>query len=62
MTDEVYTDCPQCGEEIPFYATVDEYKECPECGTAKDDLFDIAMTPDPTGDAEVAVTDGGEQQ
>lgn len=33
MTDEVYTDCPACGEEIPFYRTVDELKACPECGT-----------------------------
>lgn len=62
MTGDVYTDCPQCGVEIPFYHTVDEKKECPECGTPSDDLFDIAMGKMPANDAatDVAVTDGGE--
>lgn len=56
MTDEVYTDCPACEEEIPFYQTVDDLKECPECGTptgtpksadlepGEKGLFDIAMS------------------
>ena len=57
MTDEVYTDCPDCGESIPFYETVDERKACPECGTHRDVLFDIAQG---EIDAETpAVADGG---
>ena len=57
MTDDVYTDCPACGESIPFYETVNERKACPECGTPSDVLFDIAQ-----GEIEAetpAVTDGG---
>lgn len=63
MTSEVYTDCPACGDEIPFYETVDTYKECPECGTYWEELFQIAQTPDADvdaeGDAQPAMTDGG---
>ena len=57
MTDEVYTDCPACGESIPFYETVDDLGACPECATHRDVLFDIAQ-----GEIEVetpAVADGG---
>lgn len=62
MTGEVYTACPQCGDEIPFYETVDRLKQCPECGTPKDDLFDIAMAGTQSSVDQPAVTDGGEQQ
>jgi len=43
---EVITDCPACGEAIPFYETVDERGECPECGTHRDELFAIAIGED----------------
>lgn len=60
MTSEVYTPCPQCREEIPFYHTVDELKECPECGTHWETLFEIADGADAETDAATqAVTDGG---
>lgn len=57
MADEVYTDCPACGESIPFYETVDERKACPDCGTYRDVLFDVAQS---EIEAETpAVADGG---
>lgn len=60
MATEVHTACPQCGDEIPFYQTVDELKQCPECGTPSDDLFDIAMgRMEPDGDSQRALADGG---
>lgn len=43
MTEEVYTPCPDCGVEIPFYETVDELKECPECATSSERLFELAI-------------------
>jgi len=54
VTDEVYTDCPDCGESIPFYETVDERKACPECGTPSDVLFDIAQGEIEASDRAVA--------
>lgn len=63
MNGEDYTDCPQCSEKIPFYETDDkEPKQCPECGTAKSTLFDIAMADETSGEAQVAVPDGGDEQ
>lgn len=62
MTDEVFIDCPQCGEKIAFYEAVDELKMCPECGTPKDTLFDIAMGDGVEAADKVAVADGGERQ
>jgi len=68
MTDdieEVWTDCPDCGAEIPFYRTVDEDGRCPECGTDADKLFDMAIGSQPiepagpAGDSALALTDGG---
>lgn len=61
MVDEVHTDCPDCGAEIPFYRTVDELQACPECGTKKEDLFDLAMQQVPASESGIAaaVTDGG---
>lgn len=68
MTDaieEVWTDCPACGAEIPFYRTVDDDEQCPECYTDRDELFDMAIGSQPiepagaTGDVDVALTDGG---
>lgn len=61
---EVYTDCPDCGREIPFYQTVDRDKQCPECATDADKLFEIAIGSQPIepaqpDDAELALTDGG---
>lgn len=58
MTDEVYTACPACEEEIPFYRTVDRLKECPECGTESDVLFDIAQGTI-SDNVDVAAADGG---
>lgn len=46
MTDEVYTDCPDCGAEIPFYKTVDDLKACPDCGTSSAELFEMAIGDD----------------
>lgn len=57
MTD-VLADCPQCGEKISFYRTVDELKECPECGTYWEDLFDIALGTVDEG-VGIAAADGG---
>ena len=64
---EVYADCPSCGETIPFYATVDELKRCPECGVDSDSLFDIAIASKPIEPApepadELALTDGGHDE
>lgn len=52
------TPCPQCGEEIPFFETVDDLKQCPECGTPSDLLFDIAQGKVDQS-PETAVADGG---
>jgi predicted RNA-binding Zn-ribbon protein involved in translation (DUF1610 family) len=63
---EVFTDCPDCGVEIPFYETVDELGKCPNCGTSKDRLFEIAIGSKPIEPAEddpgtvLAMTDGGQ--
>lgn len=70
MTDdieEVLTDCPACGMEIPFYRTVDRHKRCPECGKSADELFEIAIgsqpiEPAPEPDTELALTDGGRNE
>jgi hypothetical protein len=58
---EVYTDCPSCGQEIPFYHTVDDLGECPECETPKDELFDIAQQP-LADSLQVAAADGGAEE
>lgn len=65
--DEVWADCPQCGEQIPFYQTVDELKRCRECGTEADRLFDMAITskpikPAPAPTDDLALTDGGRNE
>lgn len=71
MTDtieEVWTDCPACGAEIPFYRTVDADEQCPECYTDADELFEIAIgsrpieSATPADDAELALTDGGRDE
>ena len=70
---EVYTDCPSCGEEIPFFTTVDGEnapdgeKRCPECHTDVDELFDIAINENPIEpvqdpEPELALTDGGRDE
>jgi len=43
VTDEVYSDCPACGESIPFYETVDDVGACPACGIRRAVLFEIAQ-------------------
>ena len=61
---EVYTDCPHCDAEIPFYRTVDELRACPSCGTDSDALFEMAIgaepiepaDPDPELDLGAAIT------
>lgn len=58
MNSEVYTPCPACEEEIPFYETVDRLNQCPECGTPSDLLFDIAQGKASVDAAPVAA-DGG---
>ena len=55
--DDVYTACPQCESEIPFYRTVDVLKRCPECGTNSDVLFEIAMKETQT--TPIATVEGG---
>ncbi|MDR9380717.1 MAG: hypothetical protein RI560_03465 [Natronomonas sp.] len=64
---EVYTACPDCGEQIPFYATVDDLKRCPECHTDVDRLFDKAIGSQPIEpvaepDVDLALTDGGRDE
>jgi len=63
MTDEVYTDCPNCDAQIPFYKTVDELQRCPECGTDRDELFEIALRspiePATSPDPDTLLADGG---
>lgn len=69
MTDEVYTDCPNCGEQIPFYRTVDgtnsdlDDDHCPECGTDSEELFEIALSdpidPAPEPSTDPLLADGG---
>lgn len=61
MPTEVHVPCPNCDARIPFYTTVDDLKECPECGASKDELFEIAQTPDvdTAADVQPALTDGG---
>lgn len=64
---DILTDCPACGEEIPFFHTVDDLKRCPECSVHKEELFDIAhageiQVPDVDGEVDDLadlMTDGG---
>lgn len=64
--DEVFTECPACGREIPFYQTVDRDNQCPECGTDKDELFEIGCSqpiePAEPEKSKLALTDGGRDE
>jgi predicted amidophosphoribosyltransferase len=67
MTDEVYTACPACDAEIPFYRTVDELRACPECDTPSDELFDMAIGSEPIEpaaepDETLLLADGGRDE
>lgn len=64
---EVYTNCPNCGKEIPFFRTVDEEGQCPNCEKDKDELFDMAIGSEPIQpveepEPELALTDGGRDE